>query len=269
MGKFINQTALSHFFYDDHPFSIINVGYNDFHILKPSATFRTQSFYTWHFIIAGSGTLEIYDKTYTVKDGDMFCIPPDTKMRYFPNPDDPWEYAWLGLKGDEAVAYSEQVGFSADCPVCTCRHFEKIKTVLKHLLERLMDGGSGYFGVLAAFYELMEISTARSAFTGIHQVKNLLDENFATPTFQIERFCHDVGMSHAHLLRLFKEAYGVTLIQYITQKRVELACELLRTTDLSVSSVAYSCGFSDENHFMKTFKRLTGLSALRYRREMR
>lgn len=267
MGKFINETALSRFYYAEGPFSIIHVGYDDFHIVKPSTTFRTQSFYTWHFVIAGSGTLEIYDNTYTVKAGDMFFIPPDTKMRYYPNPDDPWEYVWLGMKGEEAATYSRLAGFSEGSPVCACRHFEKTKTVLKHLLEKLMDGGSGYFGVLAAFYELMEISTARSAFTGIHQVKSLLDENFATPTFRIERFCRDVGMSHAHLLRLFKETYGVTLIQYITQKRVELACELLRTTDLSVSSVAYSCGFSDENHFMKTFKKLIGQSALRYRRQ--
>lgn len=120
MGKFINQPALSHFFYDDHPFSIISVGYNDFHVMKPAYAFRTQSVYTWHFIIAGSGTLEIYDKSYAVKAGDMFFIPTDTKMRYYPNPDDPWEYVWLGLKGEESVAFSEAVGFSTGWPVSCC-----------------------------------------------------------------------------------------------------------------------------------------------------
>ncbi|MBQ8793630.1 MAG: helix-turn-helix transcriptional regulator [Clostridia bacterium] len=73
-------------------------------------------------------------------------------------------------------------------------------------------------------------------------------------------------MSHAHLLRLFKKEYGITPIKYIINKRIELACELLKTTDLSVSSVAFSCGFSDEIHFMKTFKKLIGKSALNYKR---
>ncbi len=267
MGKFIDKTGLSRFYYDDSPVAILTVGYDDFHVVKPITSFRTQYFYTWHFVISGSGYLEIYDNTYRIKGGDMFFIPPDTKMRYYPDPNDPWEYVWLSLKGDTAVAYSQQAGFSPRSPVRPIRHVEKTKAVLRRLLDLVMDGDSGYFGVLSAFFEIMEISTARSAVTGIRQVKALLDENFATPAFSVEQFCRDVGISHAHLLRLFKEAYGVTLIQYIRQKRIDLACELLRTTDLSVSSVAYSCGFSDENHFMKTFKKLTGIPALRYRKE--
>ena len=50
-------------------------------------------------------------------------------------------------------------------------------------------------------------------------------------------------------------------------KRIELACELLENSDLSVRSVAHSCGFSDEIHFMKTFKSRTGMTAAEYRRK--
>ena len=265
MGIFIKPAAFSRYYYSNQEFSIINVGYDDFSVVKPITEFRTQNFYTWHFVISGSGTLEIYGNKYNIKNGEMFFIPPDTPMRYYPQKSDPWEYVWFSFKGDLIEHYSELVGFSSQNPICKSRNFEVIKSLLKKLLDLLINNEGGYFSSLSVFYEIMDISTTRPELTEIQQVKRLLDENFATPSFCVEKTCHDVGISHAHLLRLFKDAYGVTLIKYITNKRIELACELLRTTNLSVRSVAYSCGFSDEIHFMKTFKKTIGLSALQYR----
>ena len=266
MGNFINQASLYRYYYSNQEFSIINVGYDDFCVVKPSTEFRTQNFYTWHFVISGGGTLEIYDNQYDVKSGEMFFIPPNIPMRYFPKKSDPWEYVWFSFKGDLIEHYSELVGFSYNQPICECQNFEKIKKSLKNFLNMLIDDEGGYFSALSTFYKIMDILTACSESTGIHQIKRLLDENFATPKFCVEQVCHDVGISHAHLLRLFKGAYGVTLIKYIVKKRIELACEILISTNSSVSSVAYSCGFSDEIHFMKTFKKTMGISALQYRR---
>lgn len=269
MGNFINQSSFTRLFYSGRESSISNVGYHDFSVVLPETNFRTQNSFTWHFVLSGSGVLEIYEKEYKIKGGEMFFIPPHTKMRYYPDKNDPWEYVWFTFKDESAREYSQLVGFSSENPVCECEsmRFQKIEKVLKKLFNSLTENEGGYFRVLSAFYEIMEISTTNSAPTGIRQVKKLLDENFATQFFSIEQLCFDVGISHAHLLRLFKEAYGVTIVKYIIKKRIELACELLLTTDLSVSSVAYSCGFSDEIHFMKTFKREIGKSALKFRRE--
>lgn len=267
MGIFIKQAAFYRYYYSNQEFSIINVGYDDFSVVKPITEFRTQNFYTWHFVISGSGTLEIYGNKYNIKSGEMFFIPPDIPMRYYPTKSDPWEYVWFSFKGDLIEYYSELVGFSFQNPIYKSQNFEVIKSLLKKLLDLLINNEGGYFSVISTFYKIMDVSTIISELTEIQQVKCLIDENFATPSFCVEQTCRDVGISHAHLLRLFKDAYGVTLIKYITNKRIELACELLRTTNLSVCSVAYSCGFSDEIHFMKTFKKTIGLSALQYKRK--
>ena len=94
----------------------------------------------------------------------------------------------------------------------------------------------------------------------------MIDGSFTLPSFSIDQLCRDAGISHAQLLRRFKKAYGTTVIAYVVRKRIEHACELLEATDLPVYSVAFSCGFADEIHFMKTFKAQTGLSATAYRR---
>ena len=119
--------------------------------------------------------------------------------------------------------------------------------------------------MLSTLYEIMEISTVVRQNTGVESVKRIIDEGFTRTDFSISSLCTGVGISHPHLLRLFKEKYNITLIKYLNQKRIEYACNLLLTTDLSVKSVAFSSGFSDELHFMKTFKKHTGVSALKYK----
>ena len=266
MSDFIKQSSYAKIFYSNNELGILHVGYDDFNVVEPSKTFRMQNFYTWHFIISGKGTLEIYDKQYKIKNGDMFFIPPNTKMRYYPDKENPWEYVWFAFKDEQVLTYSHQVGFTKENPTCGNPNHQKVNHLFKKLFTSLIENECGYFSVLATFYQIMDILIAHPSLTEIQQLKKLLDENVVTPNFSVEQFCRDIGISHAHLLRLFKNAYQTTLIKYISHKRIELARELLVTTDLSVSSVAFSCGFSDELHFMKTFKKTTGKSALQYRK---
>lgn len=246
---------------------IRTVGYDDFYTVKPLCAFRMQSFYTWHFVLSGTGVLEIGGKKHTVREGQMFFIPPSEKMRYYPREEEPWEYVWFSLTGDTAADYGAQLGFSTLCPVQTIRYFAGVRNRLKKLFTALIDEGGGIFGTLSAFYGIMELCTSDGPATGIHAVKKYIDESFALPGFSVTQLCYDAGLSHAHLLRLFRQAYGIPIIRYVIRKRITLACELLTTTDLSVRSVAFSCGFTDEPHFMKTFKREMGVSALQYRKK--
>lgn len=189
-------------------------------------------------------------------------MPPNTEICYYPTENEPWEYIWFSLKGNACELYGAQLGF--DKPVKNCTNFGKIEYLLKNLFNSIEAGG-GYYGVLATFYEIMEISTIVRSNTGVESVKRIIDEGFTRTEFSIASLCLDVGISHPHLLRLFKEKYKVTIIKYLNQKRIEYACNLLTTTDLSVKSVAFSSGFADELHFMKTFKKHMGLSALKYK----
>jgi len=268
MGNFIVVPSFRRFFHSNDDFAVINMGYDDFVTVKPAHTFYVQNFYTWHFIISGSGRLEIGGRAYELSGGDSFFIPPDTKMRYFPNPDDPWEYVWFAMRGNSAAEYGEQLGFSVENAAHPCRQFGRVKNILKRTVDRLEAGEWGYFGVLSALYELLELATSeRRPRTEIEAVRELVDKSFAVTDFSVDRLCLDVGFSHSQLLRLFKQEYGKTVKQYVIDKRIELACELLENSDLSVRSVAHSCGFSDEIHFMKTFKSRTGMTAAEYRRK--
>ncbi|MFD0681110.1 MULTISPECIES: response regulator transcription factor [unclassified Paenibacillus] len=73
---------------------------------------------------------------------------------------------------------------------------------------------------------------------------------------------------HVHpdyLSRLFKKETGIALIDYISEARIEIAKELLANTDLSVSGIAVSVGYSNFSYFAKMFKRATQLNPQEFR----
>lgn len=75
-----------------------------------------------------------------------------------------------------------------------------------------------------------------------------------------------VDVSVGQLFRAFKVSVGVPPFRYIAQRRVELACRIMKTTDEPLSQVAMACGLCDQSHFCRVFRRATGLSPAAWRR---
>lgn len=260
MSGFLKEKQFVKHFPNKDDTCLLCVGYDDFKYVKPMKYFWVQNKYSLHFVLSGKGIFQIGGKTYRIKKGQMFLTPDNVKMRYFPEEDEPWEYMWFSMKSNIGKEYAKILGFSVENPVIECNKFSEITIAIKNMFDALLEDRGGYFTALSAFYNILEMCVQKNV-TGIKAIKNHIDQTFSTPDFSIDRLCRDMGISHAQLLRQFKKEYGITVIKYVIKKRIELACTFLKTTDLSVKSVAYSCGFMDEVHFMKTFKKETGISA--------
>ena len=72
-------------------------------------------------------------------------------------------------------------------------------------------------------------------------------------------------ISPYHFLRLFKKSLGVTPHQYILQRRIDRAKELLQFTDRSISDIAIQVGFCDQSHLTRWFKRSLGITPKQFR----
>ena len=122
---------------------------------------------------------------------------------------------------------------------------------------------------LSAFYEAVHLCSEENTSEGAKNAKRLIDENYSSPSFNIEGLCSALAVSHSHLCREFKKEYGTTALKYLISRRLLMARQLLETTKLSVKTVAFSSGFRDDIHFMKTFKNSMGVSPTEYRKKFR
>jgi AraC-like DNA-binding protein len=85
----------------------------------------------------------------------------------------------------------------------------------------------------------------------------------------LEALAGIAGLSVWHFARAFKQAIGVTPYEYLLQRRIERARDMLIRTDMSLSAIAAAVGFSDHSHFTRHFRRRTGMTPSLVRRNAR
>ena len=73
-------------------------------------------------------------------------------------------------------------------------------------------------------------------------------------------------LNKCYFCSVLKKELGKTFSQIVNEVRVEKSKELLREGNLSTLSIALSVGFNNQNYFNMTFKKLTGMTPLQYRK---
>ena len=106
-------------------------------------------------------------------------------------------------------------------------------------------------------YKYGNISSERLA-----SMKNVLlyiSENYNN-NISLETLSKIAGMNPKYFCRYFRSITERTPIDYLNYYRIECACEMLSTKDITIKEVAISCGFNDESYFIKTFHKYKGIT---------
>lgn len=82
----------------------------------------------------------------------------------------------------------------------------------------------------------------------------------------LDDIAHSAHVAKNYLCSLFKKNTGVTVTEYIALRRVEKAKALIVTENVPLYAISGMCGFNDYNHFSQTFKRITGMTPVSYRK---
>ncbi|MEJ8543811.1 AraC family transcriptional regulator [Brevibacillus borstelensis] len=102
----------------------------------------------------------------------------------------------------------------------------------------------------------------------LRHVLEHMDKHFAEP-FQVEKIARASGMTPSVFYHKFKKHTSLSPQQYITQKRIDKACQLLATEDVKVGDVAQIVGYQDVGYFSRTFKKTTGVAPVHYAKSLR
>lgn len=73
------------------------------------------------------------------------------------------------------------------------------------------------------------------------------------------------GKSKAHLSRSFKKYYNETIVDFLTDLRLNYAANLLKNSNLSITDIIYECGYNNPGYFFYKFKEKYGVSPKKYR----
>ena len=135
------------------------------------------------------------------------------------------------------------------------------------------DRDEGLMCLLYFLHRLLKLPSAAApeqapSDARIQAAVRYIDENIADP-LPLETLASLTGYSLSRFKSKFREEVGQTPAAYITAKRIERAKETLEQSDLSITEIAYNLGWSSSNYFCAVFKKLTGVSPYKYRKQRR
>lgn len=236
-------------------------------------------------IVEGEFHISLNNKLYIAKKGDIIFINSETVHRGYPI-----ECLY------ECIVFQANFLYS---PHFDCLSFIKNIIDCEYMINEFFSMGSGKaydalneifeainnndttckFLVISAFYKFFATVYEKKLYTinvgnyttandkniiMLKAILSFLRENYDKP-ISLETLSYTIQKSPKYVGVFFKRMTGKTPIEYLTEYRIEKAARKLRITDMSVTEIAFSSGFSDISYFIKTFKKIKGISPGKYR----
>lgn len=98
----------------------------------------------------------------------------------------------------------------------------------------------------------------------VKKVDEILHDKFDEP-LTLQELSAELNLHFVHLSRDFPRYFRCNFSQYIRKIRVEKSLSLLRKKELSLTDIALNCGFSDQSHFIRSFKEFNGITPKKFR----
>ena len=239
-----------------------------------------------YYVVHGQGNRMAGDTLQPFAAGDVALIPPSMLHR--------WEYAPDSADKDGCVRYL-MVAFSHSLVERCTEVFPELRNRLIGVVfptEALKFGAESsrvIRKVLTEMNGMDELGRLSAMLRLLPVIFTSSDHTFAGKPMRIERdvrrmqqicayvmahYVHaisldeiaaETGMNRSAFCAYFRRCKGMTFSQFVTRYRLNTACELLKHSQKQVSEICFMVGFNDLPHFIRVFKRATGMSPSRYR----
>jgi len=249
------------------------------------------NYFHWHqclemlFVTQGYGIVMVDNQQYTLRPGRLFVFPPFKLHKVFVEQSDKNHYERTTVHLDHLLLD----GFLQPFPQRRA-HFSRLWDSHReaHIFD-LTDSAAHIEVILESFNRVQQAETPQwediammvlqlMEFMPDQQVKQKtvsrttaskvmqwIEENYVQK-FALADLSASLGLSQSYISRVFSQETGGSIADYLATRRVKRACELLRSTDLSIEAVGQQCGFSDAPYFITCFRKLIGRTPLQYRK---
>ncbi len=232
--------------------------------------------YLFFIVLSGEGILTYQSNTYTLHQHDCVFIDCVEEYSHGNTLNNPWELLWIHFNGHLAKQYYNYFK-QISSNIFQLESYEDIIKILYEImnLHKVKDSmtelfTSKYITDILTISITQRLTLSQVTYQTINEklkeVRNYLDNHY-TDKITLESLEKHFYISRFHLSREFKKLYGITIINYLQDKRITKAKELLRFTKLSIEDIARQCGISDSNYFNKIFKKSEAMTASDYRKK--
>ncbi|HBE03295.1 MAG: hypothetical protein A2096_03515 [Spirochaetes bacterium GWF1_41_5] len=292
MDKALNNSryiAGKQIFQPDFPFYIKKYLHRPHQFNSRQRNFR--DFWKIIYIIKGSGWKYINTRQYPLVPGNIYFVHPEDQTTFEINPPciEIYNILFLPILITEYIQrISDDFSFFSifqknfhTKTTETQRELlyvldsnREIETLIKKM-EREFLKKDFYFQEILKFQlvELLVLISRRSKKNIVKKTKyNLIEylnhfvHEHCCESINLNTLSQETGFSKSHICREFHAATGRTLIEFLRERRLSLACDLLRRTNTSVTRICYECGFNDLSYFNRSFQAAFKTSPAKYRK---
>lgn len=179
-----------------------------------------------------------------------------------------WQTLSTALRQNpECAAYVRHVLIYRLGAIAQERGMECNSAFLAALIHKDTDGA--FFEALSAFSRQIaaDFQSQRLASNNMtyQKVVDFIEDHYCDQNMSLAMLANQFDMSTPYMSRFFLEHSGVNFVDYLSEKRMSRACELLLTTDLTVREVVEIVGYCNVSSFTRKFSELYGTSPGRFR----
>ena len=257
---------------DEYPLIVNNTG--NFTAQKSFCTDNVggREDYYLIYVVRGEMRAHLDDRLWLAHSGDVILFPPNYRYRYEYDGKEPLEYFFVHFTGSYVEQLLHDCGFS---PMPYASHTaadRRISDAFHRFFEHTQKQNFLQKQRLACALEEILLTVAQSTSEvrerSLEASLRMIHNGYHTEV-SIPALAKEENLSHSRYIEIFRRQTGLSPTAYLIRLRMQIACDLLESTDLSIAQISRMVSYNDPHFFSKLFKKHVGISPKQYRDKAR
>ncbi|WP_461537614.1 helix-turn-helix domain-containing protein [Spongorhabdus nitratireducens] len=208
--------------------------------------------------------------------GDLLLLPKGSSHRYRADTRQPWTIYWMHFAGLQSERLLEDLDYTPEQPVVQLGLQPSFMADFKRLLSLRHSGYSHNIFIYGASlvrqmlcYLSLEVKNT-TAITrhnfNLDAIHGLMLANLSS-SLDLDTLAASVNLSKYHFATKYKQLTGYSPIRHFIHMKMERACEMLDSSQLSISEISSKLGYDDPLYFSRQFRKTVGSSPTLYRKQ--